>query len=183
MQIKNFCATRVGHSFRKRVVNNPEGTTKVVLPGNIGDDGFLKFTNDLPLQTTTTSKRPLKTGEILLQNKGRFAAAVFNMPEDECWITPASVIILTLKTKEVLPEYIALYLNSTKGQRKLNGVKELSSIPFVTRPNLEKIEIPIPPLKKQQMLIDLNKTISKYKDLTEQKTKLLINIMNSELEM
>lgn len=182
MQIGNLCTTRVGHSFRKKMVNNPEGTTKIVHPRNICGDGFLKFSSP-PLQTSIASKRPLKNGEILLQNKGRFAAAVFNMPKNECWITPASVIVLTLKTKKALPEYIALYLNSTKGQQKLNRVKELSSIPFVTRPNLEKIEIPIPPLKKQQMLIDLNKTISKYKDLTEQKTKLLINIMNSELEM
>lgn len=183
MQIKDFCTTRVGHSFRKRVVNDPEGVTRVVLPGNISEDGFLKFANAPPLHTTITSKRPLRNGEILLQNKGRFAAAVFNMPENECWITPASVIILTLNTKEVLPEYIALYMNSTKGQQKLSKLKELSSIPFITRPNLEKINIPIPKIEKQQMLVDLNKAIAKYKELTEQKTKLLINIMNSELEM
>ncbi len=182
MQIGNFCRTRVGHSFRKKIVNDPEGTTKVVHPRNICGDGFLRFSTP-PLHTTITSKRPLKNGEILLQNKGRFAAAVFNMPENECWITPASVIVLTLKTKKVLPEYIALYLNSAKGQRKLNNVKELSSIPFVTRPNLEGIDIPVPSIKKQQTLIDLNETISKYKELTKQKTKLLINIMNSELEM
>ncbi len=183
MQIRDFCTTRVGHSFRKKVVNNPEGTTKIVLPGNISKDGILKFTNASPLHTAITSKRPLENGEILLQNKGRFAAAVFNMPENECWITPASVIILTLNTKEVLPEYIVLYLNSVKGQQKLSKLKELSSIPFITRPNLQKIDIPIPEIEKQQMLIDLNKTISRYKDLTEKKTKLLIDIMNSELEM
>lgn len=182
MQIGNLCTTRVGHSFRKKLVNDPEGVTKIVHPRNICGDGFLKFISP-PLQTSIASKRPLENGEILLQNKGRFAAAVFNMPGNEYWITPASVIILTLTTKEVLPEYIALYLNSIKGQQKLSKVKELSSIPFVTRPNLEKINIPIPDIEKQQMLIDFNKTISKYKSLTEQKTKLLINIMNSELEM
>ena len=182
MQIGNLCKTRVGHSFRKKIVNDPEGTTKVVHPRNICGDGFLRFSTP-PLHTTITSKRPLRNGEILLQNKGRFAAAVFNMPENEYWITPASVIILTLNTKEVPPEYIALYLNSAKGQQKLSKLKELSSIPFITRPNLEKINIPIPKIEKQQMLIDLNKAISKYKDLTEQKTKFLINIMNSELEM
>jgi len=182
MQIKDFCKTRVGHSFRKKMVNDPEGITKIVHPRNICRDGFLRFSTP-PLQTSIASKRPLRNGEILLQNKGRFAAAVFNMPENECWITPASVIILTLNTKEVLPEYIALYLNSAKGQQKLSKLKELSSIPFVTRPNLEKIDIPIPKIENQQMLVEINKAISKYKDLTEQKTKLLINIMNSELEM
>lgn len=181
MQIKEFCTTRVGHSFRKKVINDPEGITRVVLPGNISEDGSLRF-NHPPLQTSITSKKPLKNHDILLQNKGRFAAAVFNMPEDEKWITPASVIILTLKTKEILPAYIAIYLNSTKGQQKLSKLKEFSSIPFITRPNLEKINIPIPKIEKQQMLVDLNKAISRYKELTEQKTKLLINIMNSELE-
>ena len=183
MRIRDFCTTRVGHSFRKKVINDTEGTTKIVRPGNILENGFLEFTNSPPLQTSITSKRPLRNGEILVLNKGRFAAAVFNMPGNECWITPASVIILTLNTKEVLPEYIALYLNSTKGQRKLNSVKELSSIPFVTRPNLEKINIPIPTLEKQQKLIDLNTAISKFKEHTNRKAELLINIINSELEM
>lgn len=181
MQVKDFCTTRVGHSFRKRVVNDPEGITRVVLPGNIQQDGFIKFSAP-PIQTLITPKKLLKEGEILLQNKGRFVAAVFNMPEDECWITPASVLILTLKSKEILPGYIALYLNSAKGQRQLNSVRELSSIPFITRENLEKLDIPIPPIKKQEKLIKLNTAISKYKELTQRKTDILINIMNAELE-
>ncbi|MCK5132522.1 MAG: restriction endonuclease subunit S [Candidatus Sabulitectum sp.] len=163
------------------MVNDPEGSTRVIHPGDIKEDGFIKSSAP-PVQTSVMPRRPLEKGEILLQNKGRFVAAVFSMPEGECWITPASVLILTLKTKKILPEYIALYLNSTKGQRQLNSVKELSSVPFITRPNLEKINISIPPIKKQEKLIKLNNAISMYKNLTKQKTEILIKIMNSELE-
>jgi len=92
-------------------------------------------------------------------------------------------MVITLTSKEVIPEYIALYLNSTKGQRKLSSLQELSSIPFVKRKNIEKMEIPVPSISKQKKLVEMNRAISNYAELTKRKTQILKNLMNSELEI
>lgn len=182
MRITEFCTTRVGHSFRKRLIHIPGGTTNLIHPRNISEDGTLKFAENEPMRTDTIPRNPLKPGEILVQNKGRFAAALFSMPEPECWAVPSSVIILTITGKAVLPQYIVLYINSPKGQKKLELVKELSSIPFVTRKNLEKINIPIPGTEKQRQLISMNRTIREYRIKQNRKTEILIDLLNSELE-
>jgi len=182
MQIKDFAKTRIGHSFRHKLINDPDGTTKIIQPKNISSTGLLDFENYPPIQTKTVPNNPLVKGEVLFLNKRRFVAAVFNESGQECWTAPGSVIILTLDPAIVLPKYLALYLNSSKGQQKLNKVTEFSSIPFITRTNLEKINIPVPPQEKQKNLIHLMSTISRYEKLTIKKTNLLKNILNSELE-
>ncbi len=182
MQIKDLAKTRIGHSFRHKLVNDPEGNTKIIQPKNISSTGFLDLKNYPPIQTKIVPNNPLATGEVLFLNKGRFVAAIFNESEQECWTTPGSVIILTLNSTKILPEYLALYLNSSKGRQKLNRVTEFSSIPFITRTNLERIDIPIPSKDKQKNLINLMSTISRYEKLTTRKTNLLKNILNAKLE-
>ncbi len=183
MQVKDLCTIRVGYSFRSRVIDDPEGTTKIVQPKNISSDGTISFNGSTLLRTQVTPRSPLKNGEVLVLNKGHFAAAVFDMPQGETWVTTASVMVITLTSKEVIPEYIALYLNSTKGQRKLSSLQELSSIPFVKRKNIEKMEIPVPSISKQKKLVEMNNAISNYTELTKRKTQILKNLMNSELEI
>ena len=183
MQVKDFCTIRVGYSFRSRVVDDPEGTTRIVQPKNISSDGTINFNGSVPLKTQVIPRSPLKKGEVLVLNKGRFAAAVFNMPGNEIWVTTASVMVFTLTTQKVIPEYISLYLNSTKGQRKLSSLQELSSIPFVKRKNIEILDIPVPSISKQKKLVEMNRAISKYAELTHKKTEILKNLMNSELEI
>ena len=182
MRIIDFCSLRVGHSFRNRLVHVPGGLTKLIQPRNICGDGAIVFSGDEPLLTDITPRNPIKNKEVLFLNKGRFAAAVFKEPDGECWTTPSSVIILTLRNKNVLPEYLALIINSPKGQRKLERLQEMSSIPFVTRRNLEILSIPIPNIEKQQQLVALQHAIREYRRKVLGKTEILKKLLNSELE-
>jgi predicted metal-dependent hydrolase len=38
MRITEFCTRRVGHSFRKRLIHIPDGTTNLIHPRNISED-------------------------------------------------------------------------------------------------------------------------------------------------
>ena len=181
-RIKEICELRLGHSFRKRLVCVPEGTTKVIHPSDIAEDGILRLNSEEEFYTDVIPRNPLKTNEVLFLNKGRFAAAVFRMPDDECWVVPSSVIVLTVITKDIIPEYLALYLNSSKGQKQIERLKEVSSIPFVTRHNLMELRVPIPELPKQHNLVDLNTTIHQFREKLTRKSEILVNILNSELE-
>jgi restriction endonuclease S subunit len=182
MRIFDFCSSRVGHSFRNRLVHVPGGSTKLIQPRNICEDGALMFSSDEPILTDITPRNPIKKNEVLFLNKGRFAAAVFKEPEGECWATSSSVIILTLRNEHVLPEYLSLFINSPRGQRKLERLQEMSSIPFVTRRNLEILSIPIPNIEKQHELIAFHNEIREYRRKVLGKTEILKKLLNTELE-
>ena len=181
MRIKEFAKTRVGHSFRKRLVNIPDGVSKVIKPNNISSDGVLILQETNLIHSDIRMLSPLKADDILISNKGRFAAAVFDISDNDTWIVPASIIIITITDCNILPAYIALYMNSARGQRLFQKFNEISTVPFVSRMNLMKMDIPIPPLEKQNFLVTLGTANRRYNELTKRKRSLINNILNNEL--
>lgn len=181
MKIKEFGKTRVGHSFRKRLVSIPDGVSKVIEPKNISSDGVLILEEKDFVHSDVRMLPPLKTGDVLISNKGRFAAAVFDIPDKDTWIVPASIIVLTITDCNILPGYIALYMNSANGQKQFQKLNEVSTVPFVSRTNLMEMDIPVPTLEKQHLLVTFGTANRRYAELTMKKHSLMNYILNNEL--
>lgn len=181
MKISEFAITRVGHSFRKRLMTVPGGLSKLIEPKNISSGGALVLDETNIIHSDIRMSPPLKVGDILISNRGRFAAAVFDMPDTQTWIVPSSIVVLTITDRSILPGYIALYLNSARGQKQFQKLNEVSTVPFVSRTNLMEMDIPIPPLKRQDLLVTLGTANRRYNELTIKKHNLMNNILNNEL--
>jgi len=183
MRIKEFCDIRIGHAFRERLKNAPQGKVMIIQPKNISSDGAVSFGEMEPLRTDVAASRPLKAKDVLVVSRGRFAATVFEAPSEGVWIVPSSILVLSIKKESVLPEYLALYFNSANGQKLFRVHSEQTTVPFISRNNLENMDIPVPSLKKQQALIAFEKAVGRYARLSNRKQELLGGILNSELEI
>jgi len=181
LQIKDFCDIRMGHSFRHRLTTMPDGNVMVIQPRNISLEGFVSFGQGEPVRTDVSVSTPLQPDDILIVNRGRFSAAVFDLPESETWIVPSSILVLSLKAESVLPEYVACYFNSSSGQQLLWCHCEHSTVPFISARNLANIDIPIPPLDRQKSLIAFEKAAAKYACLSNRKQVLFRHILSHEL--
>lgn len=179
-EIREVCQVRLGHSFRGKIENDQAGFTHIIHPRNITREGILDFYQTEPDKTNIEPQHPLLDGEVLFVNKGRFTAAVFHGNE-EVWTVPSSVLVLTIKSKNLLPEYLALYLNSPVGQNALKQMVELSTVPFMSRQNLMRFEILIPHFGKQLKLIELSNTIRILGQKQNRKIELVYQLLHSEL--
>lgn len=181
MKINDFSNIRTGHAFRERLVDHPNGNVSVIQPKDIKADGTVAFSDGKYLRTNISSPRTLNQSDVLVVNRGRFAAVVFDFPFEESWIVPSSIMILSIREESVLPEYIALYLNSPEGQRIFQRYFEYSTIPFISTNNMASMEIPIPPLDRQRALIKYREAARDYKLLTNRKHELYNQILSHEL--
>ena len=181
MKINEFCTIRMGYAFRKRLEHMPGGSVKVIQPKNISVSGILSFEDDEPLWTDVSSSNPLQSGDVLLVNRGRFAATVFNLHEPGPWIAPSSILILSIKDKSVLPEYVTLFFNSPNGQKLFRLHLEKTTVPLISAKNLATMDIPVPPLEKQLALIDFEATNREYAQLSSRKLELQRQILRHEL--
>lgn len=177
-KFKEFCDARTGHSFRRKAMPEPDGNVLVIQPKDITSDGGI-YQDDLERLHVKASKL-LKKGDILLTSRGRFAAAVFDLERDN-YIVPASIIILSLRVDWVIPEYVALYLNSASGQKLLNRHLETTTVPFIGISNLEGIAIPIPAIEKQRVLAKIDTGHRRCGQLTSRKLQLHKQILNYSL--
>jgi restriction endonuclease S subunit len=181
MRIRDFGDIRMGHVFRQRLARVPGGKVMVIQPKNIGPQGSISFGDEGPLQTDVTVTRPLRPKDVLVVNRGRFAAAVFDLPESDTWIVPSSILALSVNEQSVLPEYVACYFNSAHGQRLFRLHCEQTTVPFISAGNLGHMDIPIPPLERQRSLVAFDRTAAKYSLLSNRKQELYRQILNHEL--
>lgn len=181
IQIGDVCEVRMGHAFRTSLEHVPDGSIAVIQPKNISSTGLLTFGEDEPWRTDVSASTFLEDGDVLLVNRGRFAAAVFRMHAGENYIVPSSVLVLTLTSQALLPEYLALYLNSPGGQKLFRRHAETSTVPFIRGRNLARAKIPIPGLDRQRALTEWEAVSRRYACLTARKIELHRSVLTHEL--
>lgn len=183
MKVRDFCDIRMGFAFRQRLTRVPDGNVLVIQPKNITLDGAISFGVEGPLRTDATVSRSLRPKDVLVSNRGRFAAAVFDLPELDPWIVPSSILILSVNTQGVLQEYLACYFNSAVGQRLLRRHWEQTTVPFISAKNLGHVDIPIPSLDRQHSLVAFDNAVARFARLSKRKMELMRGILNRELRM
>jgi restriction endonuclease S subunit len=181
MRIKDFSEIRMGHAFRQRLVRVPDGNVLVIQPKNITLDGSISFREGTPLRIKTPAAKPLQPKDVLVVNRGRFAAAVFDLSTSERWIVPSSILVLSINTRSILPEYVTCYFNSADGQRLFQRHCEQTTIPFISTANLKNMDIPIPPIERQRSLVAYDSAVTQYARLASRKQELYGLILNREL--
>lgn len=170
----------MGHSFRQKPVCIENGNALVIQPKDVTSDGMLKV--EIPCLIDFPAGTNLNKGDVLLINRGRFTACAFqdNLGKP-CVATSAFMILTSNDPAQLLPDYLALFLNSTGGQTILRRLNETTTIPFISLGNLESIEIPVPPLDMQQKLVALERAKQHFAQLTARKVNLLNNLINQQL--
>lgn len=181
MKIQDFCKIRLGHAFRERLVGHPDGEVLVIQPKNILSNGSISFRGDAPLKMGVSTSKFLQPGDVLVVNRGRFAASVFDFSDGKRWITPSSIIVLTINMTSVLPGYLACYLNSAKGQNMFQRHFEQTTISFISGKNLGEMNIPIPSLDRQRAVVAFEQATEKYKQLSWRKQEIYRQFVNHTL--
>lgn len=100
--------------------------------------------------------------------------------------TPSSTFfIIRLKRNNVLPEYLTWYLNSKPAQDFFRDSVHGTFIPSISKAVISKMDVPVPDINTQQIIIKLNSWQQKEKALTsqilEKRTILLNEIINRKL--
>lgn len=170
----------MGHSFRQKPDRIADGKVLLIQPKDVTPNGFLDA-HDLCRTAMPVDKR-LNKGDVLLINRGRFTACVFDGAiKEPCVATSAFLIFTPKDPSQLLAEYLALYFNSAEGQNLFKRLTMTTTIPFISLGHLESIEIPLPSIERQMALAtfgELNKT---YLRLSSRKAELQKQIIDQQI--
>ncbi|MDR0802763.1 restriction endonuclease subunit S [Fluviicola sp.] len=115
-----------------------------------------------------SNKHILKYGDILFAAKGtkNFATAYekHNLPA----VASTSFFVLRLTDKNVLPEYLAWFLNHPNTLTLLKAQAIGTSIPSISKQVLESLEIKIPNVETQQIILKIANLRKQEKKLNQQ---------------
>lgn len=114
-----------------------------------------------------SEKHILKPGDVLFAAKGnKNFAAVF---EDQypASVASTSFFVIRLQDDTVLSEYLVWHMNSPATQSFLKSTALGSSIASISKAVLEKLEICVPDLQTQKIILEINGLRSKEKQIRQ----------------
>jgi restriction endonuclease S subunit len=110
---------------------------------------------DLPLNSQT-EKHLLNDGDIIFAAKGsKNFAALFESKNGQC-VASSTFLVIRLNDEfrsGILSEYIVWFINHPGTQEWLKAKARGSSIPSISKIDLQELEIVIPPIEKQKAIV------------------------------
>lgn len=172
---------------RKKADFNPVKTYKVLTLKSFEEDGWInkeeldKFDSSEVLSEQYITKKDDVVIRLSSPN-----TAIYIGKHEEGMVIPSLFIVIRAKSNKVIPEFLAIYLNSEKIKRKLSQASIGSAISVVKASTLKGLEIEMPSIQHQQKVVKLHSLIQSerrlYKQLIESKEKMYHTIIDKVIE-
>lgn len=153
-------------------------------PGYVGDIVYLQskyFTNEGELLRTLipdilfdkiSNKHILNAGDILFAAKGNKNFAACFIQKNFSAVASTSFFVIRLTVSDVLPKYLTWYLNQSHIIEFLKSKAIGTSTQSISKVALGELEIIIPSIKKQIIILEIDRLKKKEKIITEKITTL-----------
>lgn len=128
-----------------------------------------------------TKKSQLVAGDMLTVQSGHVGETAIVTKDCEGWNCHA-LILTRLMLDKVYPDYCALYLNSSLGQRELQRFFIGSTVAHLNTSDLAKFRIPLPALDEQKRIADLGSAMLASLRRTEARIHAAKNLYQRLLE-
>lgn len=179
-QIKDIADVILGYTFRSTLEKEKNGDILVLQARNITESLIIKEKDLLRVNLGNNRTNALvNNNDVVLSSRGSFKSAVAQISSQRV-VASSSVYLVRLKANELLPEYLAIYLNSSLAQKQ---IKELSTgvvINSLLRRSVEGIGVWIPSLENQQKAIEVYNNNLRHQSLLQRK-QLLTKKINEGL--
>lgn len=180
-QLKDIADIKIGYSLREGVIPDSYGNAYLLTPKDMSLGGCLQLEDATKINLTNPEKHFVQNKEVLMTARGRFTAAVFNETHENNFIASSGLHRINVTSAGILPEYVALFLNSKEGQKTIETRMETMTVPAITISQLKEISIPLISLDKQQQLINLTTSFSNWKVLRQRQEDIQSTLINQAI--
>lgn len=188
MKLKEILEITTGYSFRSKINNNPDGEVKVIQMSDVDPVKGIDWENLSSISdfNPRSDRYFLQEGDLIMISKGYHLNAHFISIDVGAVIPVNSFLILRCKTDQVLPEYIEWFLNSNRVQSYLKTVAAGTRIPNLSRSALEDLDIFVPDLAKQKLIIELEglkqKEVYLHQEIARKKEYLIDHLLDKQVQ-
>lgn len=164
MKLKQIATINAGYPFRGKIPEVPGSAMVAVQMRDVSLTEGIRWSDCLA--TELTGKREpdyLTTGDILVAARGSHNYAV-QVDQALATIGKQAVaaphfFVISLKKKDILPEFLVWLLNQTPTQRYFEQNAEGTLTKSIRRSVLEDVPVVVPPLAKQRAIISMAATL------------------------
>ena len=174
-----------GYSFRTKVKHDACGDLAVIQMKDL-EEHYQKIGNQMTMISSSEvpSKYYLEKGDVLFIAKGaNNYALVFD--EDYRAVAASAFFVLRPSRTQLIPEYLAWFINQNSTQRFLEEKRSGTYIPSVNKKTLMSINLKCPSIEKQKQIAQIVQLSKKeqqiYSRLKESKKLILDTLLQNAI--
>ena len=156
--LKDIAEIRTGYPFRERPDRvNTDGVKMVQMRDIDGVTGWVGENLEQVENPPNWESHRLHGGDVLLTARGERNNAAQFTGNDNSTVAAANLLVLRVKPEsQVIPTYLAWYLNLPQTQARLRTSRAGSNIPFIPIEELERLPVRVPSIELQNHLVNLS---------------------------
>ncbi|WP_107669204.1 restriction endonuclease subunit S [Cyanothece sp. BG0011] len=176
-RLKEIATIKTGYPLKSQEKANSQREIKVIYMSDIDENNVINWHNLETVEINNLDNRHLlKHNDILFCSRGvtNKVAMVSNPPDGVISATPLTVI--RPHSTLVNPAYLTWYLNHPRTQYEISRFAKGTSLLMISKEDLGKLNITLPPLSKQQLILEIQELNLKeqqiIQDMAHKKQKL-----------
>ena len=168
LKLANIATIQSAYHFREKIENDKDGNIQFIQFKDIDELNRINYDNLSKISLPNIRQSQLlEKGNILMKCRGiNFSASIIDKNVQNT-IATSHFFILKIKNQNIIPEYLAWFLNEATTQKIIKLGVGGSYMQVLNKKFLENLEITIPSINIQKKIINLH-------SLGEQEQKLLI---------
>ncbi|MDA3885121.1 MAG: restriction endonuclease subunit S [Candidatus Delongbacteria bacterium] len=170
-KLKKIANIQTGYTFRNKIVHRDDGNFAVIQMKDL-DSEYIKDNKDILKISdfNISDKHFIQNGDLLFKSRGsNNTSSIFD--DKITAILSAPLLLIRINNTQILPEYLNWYIGSSIAQSYFNSISEGTSQKMINKSALENLEINIPPLEKQKLIIELARLAVLESELLDQLMK------------
>lgn len=183
MKLKDLVEIQNGYQGRPDHGVYTDDLYRLIQGKDIDEHSNIRWEN---LESININRAPdnyfTEKGNVLLQARGVKHNPILVDADVNNAIAGHTFFILRLKSELILPEYLCIALSSKKIQEEIEVKSGGVIISFISKTNLESIEIPVPDKHTQKTIINLNELLDRKRDILNEIINKYNQLENSVLD-
>jgi len=178
-KIKEVADIQLGYQFRKKIEPVKDGTNWVIQIRDFDENHILnkEFISYVKIDAPT-EKYLINKGDILFLSRGHRNWAAPISDELTATVAVSHFFVIRPKNHNVLPEYLAWYINQTPAQAYLcNIARRGTHMPLIPLSAFSELTVALPDIETQRKIVEINKLMEKENNvlssLQEKRTQLI----------
>jgi restriction endonuclease S subunit len=186
-KVKDIASLQIGYQARAKIEPDPNGCCFIIQVKDIDDklqldvNSLTRFSPERDIERYFLNKQ-----DVIFLSRGRrnIAVALDNLPANV--VAAGYFYALRLSREDILPEYLAWYINRPETQILLQSMAQGTNMPLIPKSDFEDLVITIPSVEKQRTIIKLWELMLKeralYKQVAIHREQLVHAISNNTIK-
>lgn len=154
--LRDIASVQSGYSFRSRLESMDSGTVAVIQMKDLTVDNRVNCDELARLDMEIPKEHHLvRPGDLIFRSRGLVSNSALLEGDPGDAVLAAPLLRIRVTSDRIIPTYLNWFISQKPAQIYLASCSEGTSLKMISKLSLENLEIVVPSLQQQQMIVEL----------------------------